>query len=104
MGDEEVAQEGVDHYYELGERPEPNWLICLYGARKRIKGRFHDGHEWGQYMRGYGQQSWFMKLPPKVKACTVRVREIKSHDPAKSTWTATATCKGKELASPVMPP
>lgn len=93
MGSEEDAQEGTDHHYELAEQPEPNWLICLYGARKRIKGRFHDGHEWGQYMEGYGEQLWFMQLAPKDTDCTVQTREIKTRDPSKSTWTANATCK-----------
>jgi hypothetical protein len=93
VGDDRVAQEGIDIRYGLSEPPEPNWLICEYGSRKRIKGRFHDGHEWGQYMEGHGKEVWFMRLAPKDTDCTVQIREIKTREPGKSTWTVTATCK-----------
>lgn len=89
---DETTAEGFDLQYGLPE-DEQSWLICQYGARKRVKGRFHDGHEWGQYMEGGGQNHWWMKLVPKVTECTVQVRERKSRDPGKSTWTVTATCK-----------
>jgi hypothetical protein len=92
-GDDRVAQEGIDIRYGLAEPPEPNWLICEYGSRKRIKGRSRDGHEWGQYMEGHGKEAWFMRLAPKDMDCTVQIREIKSRDPSNSTWTATAICK-----------
>lgn len=87
-----VVQEGLDQHYELSD-DEEGWLICEYGSRKRIKGRFHDGHEWGQYMEGHGEQVWFIQLAPKDASCTVRTREIKSPAPNKSTWTVTATCQ-----------
>lgn len=93
MGDEQDAQEGTDHYYGLPEQPEPLWLICTYGARKRVKGRFHDGHEWGQHMEGGGKAVWFIQLKPKDTECVVRTREIKGRDPNKSTWTVSASCK-----------
>jgi hypothetical protein len=89
----ELALEGgLDQHYELPES-EQGWLICEYGSRKRIKGRLHGGKEWGQYMEHYGQQSWFVKLAPKDRSCTVQIREIKARDPSKSTWAVTATCK-----------
>jgi hypothetical protein len=49
-----MAQEGTGHDDGLPAQPEPLWLICTYGARKRAKGRFHDGHEWGQAAKGSG--------------------------------------------------
>ena len=91
-GDDRPAKEGVDILYGLSEPPEPNWLICEYGSRKRIKGRFHDGHEWGQYMEGHGKESWFIRLAPEDINCTVHTREVKNRDPGKSTWTVTASC------------
>jgi hypothetical protein len=88
--DEIPQEEGIDFRYWLSD-DDKGWLICTYGARKRIKGRLHGGHEWGQHMES--GQPWFVKLPPKTKVCTVHIREGKTHDPGKSTWTATATCE-----------
>jgi hypothetical protein len=89
--EEKVAEEGLDSSYTLPP-DEQGWLICEYGATKRLKGRSHDGHEWGQRMNGGGKYPWFMKLIPKVGVCTVQLREIKSRRPEKNTWTATAIC------------
>lgn len=88
---DEAAEEGYDTPYTFADE-EQAWLVCSYGARKRIKGRFHDGHEWNQRMEG-GIAQWWMKLAPKVGKCIVQIREIKSRDPSKSTWTVTAACK-----------
>jgi hypothetical protein len=85
---DEAAEEGYDLQYGLPEN-EQSWLICKYGARKRVRGRFHDGHEWGQFMEA-GPIQWWMKLAPKVSVCTVQVREVKTR---KSTWTVAAVCK-----------
>ena len=90
-GDDRPAKEGVDILYGLSEPPDANWLVCEYGSHKRIKGRFHDGHEYGQYMEGHGKESWFIRLAPEDINCTLQTREIKSRQP--STWTVTATCK-----------
>jgi hypothetical protein len=87
-----VVEGGLDQHYELPDNEE-GWLICEYGSRKRVKGRFHNGHEWGQYMEHYGEQSWFVKLAPKDASCTVRIREVKDRAPGKSTWTVSAVCK-----------
>jgi hypothetical protein len=89
-GDDEAAEEGQDIHYGFAD-DEQAWLVCSYGSRTRIKGRFHDGHEWNQHMEG-GVAEWWIKLGPKVGRCTVQIREVKSHDPAKSAWTATAAC------------
>ena len=89
--DEQEAAEGTDLHYELPENEE-GWLICEYGSRKRIKGRFHGGHEYGQHMEPLGEQPWFVKLSPKATDCTVHIREVKTRDPSKSTWTITAVC------------
>jgi hypothetical protein len=87
----EAAQEGYDlRYGFVGD--EQAWLICGYGGKKRVKGRFHDGHEWNQRME-WGTTEWWVKIAPKVQACNIQVREIKTHDPSKSTWTVTATCE-----------
>ncbi len=92
-GDDRPAKEGIDILYGLSEPPEPNWLVCEYGSHKRIKGRFHDGHEWGQYMEGHGKESWFIRLAPEDINCTLQTREIKSRKP--SAWTVKATCTGQ---------
>jgi hypothetical protein len=91
MTDDEAAEEGYNENYVLN----PEWqtrLTCLYGNKKRTKGRFHDGHEWYQHMTGGGRE-WPVKLAPKISRCTLQVREIKPRDPSKSTWTATANCE-----------
>jgi hypothetical protein len=87
-----AVEGGMDLHHELPENEE-GWLICEYGSGKRVKGRYHGGKEWGQSMEHYGQQSWFVKLAPKDRSCTIHIREVKSHQP--STWTVTATCKGQ---------
>jgi len=88
---DEIAREGgMDFRYALSE-DDQGWLICTYGAHKRIKGQLHNGKEWGQHMEP--GQPWFVKLSPKIKDCTVEVREVKSRDPNKSTWTVTAACQ-----------
>jgi hypothetical protein len=87
--DEIPREGGMDFQYWLSE-DEHGWLICTYGARKRINGRLHGGKEWGQYMES--GQPWFVRLASKIKGCTVQVREIKTRDPNSSTWTATAIC------------
>lgn len=91
VGEDEAAEEGYDTRYGFADN-EQAWLVCSYGGTKRNKGRFHDGHEWNQSM-DWGGIEWWMKLAPKVGVCTVQVREFKSRDPAKSTWTATAICQ-----------
>ena len=88
--DEIPKEGGIDLRYWLSE-DDKGWLICTYGAHKRIKGRFHGGYEWGQHMES--GQPWFVKLPAKIKGCTVHIREVKTRDPGKSTWTVTATCR-----------
>lgn len=89
---EHPAVEGMDLEYELPEH-EDGWLICEYGSRKRIKGKFIGGKEWGQRMQALGEEPWFIKLAPQDTHCTVQIREIKTRDPSKSTWTVTAICK-----------
>lgn len=89
-GDDRPAKDGIDILYGLSEPPDPNWLVCEYGSRTRIKGRFRDGYEYGQYMEVHGKETWFIRLAPEDLNCTMRVREVKSHKP--STWTVTATC------------
>jgi hypothetical protein len=88
---DEIAKEGgMDFRYWLAE-DEQGWLICTYGAQKRIKGRFQSGKEWGQHMES--GQPWFVKLPPRIKGCMVQARENKPPDSSKSTWAVTATCE-----------
>jgi hypothetical protein len=89
--DEKAAKDGVDRDYWLPEN-EPGWLICTYGARKRVKGQFHDGLEWGQHMEYGSGQPWFMTLPSGTTSCLVRIREARGSNPGKSTWNVTATC------------
>jgi len=62
-GDNEAAEEGYDLHYGFADN-EQAWLVCAYGAEKRIKGKVHDGHERGQAM-SYGGIKWWMKLPPQ---------------------------------------
>lgn len=88
--DEIPKKGGLDLRYPLS-KDDKGWLICTYGARKRIKGQLRDGYEWGQHM-GSGQP-WFVKLLPKTTDCTVQIREIKTHSASKSTWTVTAICQ-----------
>ena len=90
--DEQAAAEGTDLHYELPANEE-GWFICEYGSRKRIRGRFHDGHEYGQHMEPLGEQPWFIKLAPKDTSCTIHLREVKTRDPSKNTWTVSADCK-----------
>lgn len=68
------------------------WLVCSYGSKKRHKGQFHEGRESNQYME-WTAIEWWVKVAPKVGACDVQVRELKTRDPSKSTWTATTTCQ-----------
>lgn len=91
IGQDEVAMEGIDTRYGFGEG-EQAWLVCTYGGKKRVKGRVHDGHEWGQYMDG-GERALWMKLDPKVEVCDLQVREVKPRGQGAGTWTATAICK-----------
>lgn len=88
---EEAVVDGVDLHYGLPE-DEQSWLICQYGASKRVKGRFRANKEWGQYMERGGKYPWFLKLAPKLNQCTVQLREIKSYTTSKSTWTVAAIC------------
>ena len=91
LTDDEAAEEGYNAYYAFDTESQTR-LVCLYGGKTRVKGRFHDGHEWNQRMQDGGKE-WTMKLAPKTSRCTLQVREIKTRDPNKSTWTATADCK-----------
>lgn len=93
--DDEAADEGYDVHYAFDPN-EQTWLVCFYGGKKRIKGRFHDGHEWNQRMVSAGID-WEMRLAPKVSECTVQVREVKTRTASKGTWTVTALCKHLEL-------
>ena len=88
---EEAAEEGYDSHYAL-DPVDQTWLVCFYGGKERIKGRFHDGHEWNQRI-GAADSAWEMKLAPKLSDCTIQTRESKARAPSKSTWTVTATCK-----------
>lgn len=90
-GEDEAVEGGHDIRYGFAD-DEQGWLVCAYGAKKRIKGRLHNGHEWGQAM-SYGRTKWWVKLAPNAGNCTVQIREVKNLDPGKSIWTATAVCK-----------
>lgn len=90
---DEAAEEGYDIPYSFADE-EQAWLVCSYGGNKRVKGRFHDGHEWNQRMEG-SVADWWVKLAPKVGICTLQVREMKSRVRSKSTWAATAVCKNE---------
>lgn len=90
-GDDEAADGGYDIRYGFAD-DEQGWLVCAYGAGKRIKGKIHDGREWSQSM-SYGGIKWWVKLDSKVGNCTVQVRETKVSDSSKSAWTATAICE-----------
>lgn len=94
VSDEEAAEEGYDTHYAL-DPYEQAWLVCFYGGNKRIKGRFHDGHEWNQRIAS-ADFDWEMRLAPKLSDCTVQTREMKARPPGKSTWTVTALCKQAE--------
>jgi len=87
--EEHPAADGVDLHYDIPEHEE-GWFICEYGSRKRIKGRFRNGHEYGQRMEQVGEEPWFIKLAPNDTSCTIQIRELKLRQP--STWTATANC------------
>jgi hypothetical protein len=88
--DEEAAEEGYDSHYAL-DPSEQTWLVCFYGGNKRIKGRFHDGHEWNQRIAS-ADSAWKMKLAPKLSDCTIQTREAKTRIPSKSIWTVTVIC------------
>jgi hypothetical protein len=88
------AEEGYDAHYAL-DPYDQTWLVCFYGGNKRIKGRFHDGHEWNQRMAS-ADFDWEMRLAPNVSECNVQVREIKARDPRENTWTVTAICERPE--------
>lgn len=68
------------------------WLVCSYGSKKRNKGQFQDGKEWNQYME-WTPTEWWVKIAAKVRACDVRVRELKNRDLSKNKWTVTAACQ-----------
>jgi hypothetical protein len=89
--DDEAAEEGYDAHYGF-DPGDQTWLVCFYGGTDRIKGRFHDGHEWNQRIAS-AASDWEMQLPRKVRSCTVQVRERKTRESGKSTWAATATCE-----------
>lgn len=91
---DEAAEDGYDTPYTFAD-DEQAWLVCNYGAKKRVKGRFHDGHEWNQRMED-GAVTWWIKIAPKAGRCNVQVREVKSGSRNKSTWTAAAFCKPPE--------
>ena len=88
-----IADALYDLPYSFADE-EQAWLVCSYGGNKRVKGRFHDGHEWNQRMEG-SVADWWVKLAPKVGICTVQVREMKSGVRRKSAWAATAVCKNE---------
>ena len=90
-GDDEAADGGYDIRYGFAD-DEQAWLVCAYGADKRIKGKIRDGREWGQSM-SYGGIKWWVKLAPKVGNCTVQVRETNVTDSRKNIWTAAAVCQ-----------
>lgn len=91
MTDDEAAEEGYDQHYAFDTEWQTR-LVCLYGNRTRVKGRFHDGYEWNQRMLDGGSE-WSMKLAPKISRCTLQVRETKASNPSKNSWTATVTCQ-----------
>jgi hypothetical protein len=91
MMDDEAAEEGYDEHFAFYPE-EQTWLICFYGGTRRVKGRFHDGHEWNQRMES-ADFDWEMKLAPGLSKCTVQTRELKTRGPGKSTWTVTAICE-----------
>jgi hypothetical protein len=100
MTDDEGAEEGYDEHYAFNTEWQTR-LVCQYGGTKRIRGRFHDGHEWYQHMQGGTE--WSMKLPRNTGQCTLQVREAKARAPVKSAWTATAVCKPFEPESAERP-
>jgi hypothetical protein len=89
--DEEAAEEGYDSHFAL-DPADQTWLVCFYGGNERIKGRFHDGHEWNQRIVS-ADSVWETRLVPKLSDCTIQTREAKTADPSKSVWSVTATCK-----------
>ena len=93
LTDEEAAEEGYDAHYAF-DPEEPAWLVCWYGGNKRVKGRFHDGHEWNQRMAS-ADYDWETKLAPRISNCTVQTRERKARSAGKSTWTVTAQCQSR---------
>ena len=89
--EDEAAEEGFDAHYSL-DPDDRTWLVCFYGGEKRIKGRFHDGHEWNQRMAS-ADFDWETRLAPGISNCTIQTREIKASDARKSTWTVTVNCQ-----------
>lgn len=90
-GDDEAVDGGRDIHYGFAD-DEQGWLVCAYGANKRINGRFVGGRERGQTM-SYGGTKWWVKLAPKAGNCTVQVRETRANDRNQSTWTVSAVCE-----------
>lgn len=88
---DEAAEGGYDERYVFAD-DEQAWLVCSYGARKRISGRFHDGHEWNQRMEG-SSAHWRIRLAPKLAECTVQTRERKAHAGGKGMWIVTSVCQ-----------
>jgi hypothetical protein len=70
------AAEGVDLHYDIPEHEE-GWFICEYRSRKRIEGKFRNGHEYGQQMEQFGEELWFIKLAPNDTTCMIGIREVK---------------------------
>ena len=87
----EPAQDGFNLRFPFMEDQQA-WLVCSYGGKKRNKGQFHERREWNQYME-WTPIEWWVRIAPKVRACDVQVREIKTRDPNNGTWTVTATCR-----------
>lgn len=83
------AENGYDATYPI-MADEQAWLICSYGGAKRHKGKVQNGREWNQYME-WGPSEWWVRLPAKVRDCTVHARETKNSQGV-GTWTVTATC------------
>jgi hypothetical protein len=90
-GDDVAVDGGRDIRYGFAD-DEQAWLVCAYGADKRIKGKFVGGRESGQAM-SYGGIKWWVRLAPKAGLCTVQIREIQPGSSSKSTWTARAVCR-----------
>lgn len=83
------AENGYDATYPI-MADEQAWLVCSYGGNKRHQGKVRDGHEWNQYVE-WGPIEWWVRLPPKVRDCTVHARETKGNR-GTSTWAVSASC------------
>jgi hypothetical protein len=91
-GDVDQIKGGTNIHFDLPDEA-PRWLVCQYGGQ-RVEGTATSGPA----VIG-GREKW-IQLDSMVTACDLAIREARTPDESKRTWTAAATCKRKEPPPP----